>query len=61
MSGFYNFNKKALRDNVQRMSETYMAEMDRWQHRKPPKPKIDDFVVYDDTKIKWSSTLKKTS
>ena len=55
----YNFNQEALRENVQDTIETYTAELDRWRHQKPPKPDIDDFVVYDDTKIKWSSTLKK--
>ena len=55
----YNFNQGALRENVQHTVETYTAELDRWRHRKPPKPDIDDFVIYDDTKIKWSSTLKK--
>ena len=55
----YNFNQDTLRDNVQHTIETYTAELDRWRRRKPPKPKIDGFVVYDDTKIKWSSTLKK--
>ena len=55
----YNFNQNSLRENVQRTIETYTAELDRWKREKPPKPKVDDFVVYDDTKIKWSSTLKR--
>ena len=61
----YNFNQDALRDNVKRMLETYTVEMDRWRHQiaewkrgNVPEPKIDDFVVLDDTKIKWSSSLK---
>ena len=54
----YNFNQEALRENVQLMIETYTAELDRWR-RETPKPDINDFVIYDDTKIKWSSTLKK--
>ena len=55
----YNFNQDALRDNVQRTIETYTAELDRWRHQEPPKPEIDDFVLYDDTKLKWSRDLKK--
>lgn len=55
----YNFNQEVLRDNVQRTIETYTAELDRWKRHKPPKPKINEFVLYDDTKIKWSSTVKK--
>ena len=55
----YNFNQDSLRDNVQRMLETYEAELDRWKRQKPPKPEIDDFVLYNDTKMKWSNTLKQ--
>ena len=62
----YNFNQDALRDNVQRMLETYTAEVDRWkrqviewQRGNVPEPQIDTFVLYDDTKIKWSRDLKK--
>ena len=55
----YNFNQDALRDNVQRMLETYEVELDRWRRQKPPKPKVDDFVLYDDTKMKWSRDLKR--
>ena len=62
----YNFNKGALRDNVQRTIKTYTAELDRWNRSvtewkrgNAPEPKVDDFVLYDDTKIKWSRDLKK--
>ena len=55
----YNFNQDALRDNVQCMLETHEVELDRWKRQKLPKPKIDDFVLYDDTKMKWSNTLKQ--
>ena len=62
----YNFNKDALRDNVQRTIKTYTAELDRWNRQviewkrgNAPEPKVDDFVLYDDTKIKWSRDLKK--
>ena len=55
----YNFNQDSLRDNVQRMIETYNAEVDRWIRQELPKPEIDDFVLNDATKIKWSRDLKK--
>ena len=29
----YNYNQDSLRDNVQRMMETYTAEVDRWKHQ----------------------------
>ena len=55
----YNFNQDSLCKNVQRMLETYTAEMDRWDRQKPPKPEINDFVEPDVREIKWSDTLKK--
>ena len=55
----YNFDQDALRDNVQRMLETYEAELDRWRRQKLPKLNVNDFVLYDDTKMKWSNTLKQ--
>ena len=55
----YNFNQDALRDNVNRMLETYTAEVDRWRRQKPPKPKVNDFVLSDPTRIKWSRDLKE--
>ncbi len=61
----YNFDQDALRDNVQRMIATYTAEMDRWNRQvieskrgNVPELEVDDFVLYDDGKIKWSSSLK---
>ena len=54
----YNFNQNSLRENVERMIETYNAEVDRWMRLAPPKPDVDDFVLNDATKIKWSSGLK---
>ena len=41
------------------MIETYNAEGARWAQRTDRDANVDDFVVYDDTKIKWSSTLKR--
>lgn len=55
----YNFNQDALRGNIQRMLETYEVELDRWKRQRPPKRNINDFVLYDDTKMKWSNTLKQ--
>ncbi len=55
----YNFNQESLRDNVQRMIETYNTEADRYMRQTPPKPKVDDFVLSDATKIKWSRDLRE--
>ncbi len=55
----YNFNRNTLIENVKRMSRNYNTEVDRWQRREDLDIKIDDFVLYDDERIKWSSTLKR--
>ena len=62
----YNFNQDALRDNVQHIIETYTAEVDRWRRQviewkrgNAPEPQVDNFVLSDATKIKWSRDLKR--
>ncbi len=55
----YNFNQDSLCDNVQRMIDNYNVEVDRYNRQRPPKPKVNDFVINDATKIKWSRDLKK--
>ena len=55
----YNLDRNALTENMSRMIDNYNAEVDRWKRRKDPKADIDDFVDYDDEKIKWSEGLKK--
>ena len=54
----YNFNQKALNANIQRMNGTYNTEVDRWKRKENKAANIDDFVMYDDTKIAWSRDLK---
>ncbi|MXV73381.1 DEAD/DEAH box helicase [Candidatus Poribacteria bacterium] len=54
----YNFNQNALAENVQQMTETYNTETARWKRRENSAVKLDDFVILDATKIKWSSGLK---
>ena len=54
-----NFNRNTLTENVRGMIYIYNAEVDHWQRRENIRTEIDEFVVYDDTKIKWSSTLKR--
>ena len=55
----YNFNRNALTGNMRRMSKTYNAEVDRWKRREDQAVHVDEFVVYDDRKISWSSSLKQ--
>ncbi len=55
----YNFNRDVLTGNILRMSDTYNTEVDRWKRQENQREiNIDDFVVYDDTKISWSRDLK---
>ncbi len=54
----YNFDQNALTANIQRMGSTYNTEADRWKRGDNKAVNIDDFVIYDDTKIAWSRDLK---
>ncbi len=61
----YNFDRNRLADNMYRMIDNYNMEVDRWKRlvnqwkeRETSTPKVDDFFVYDDTKIKWTDRLK---
>ena len=55
----YNFNISTLTENVQRTMEFYNPQVLKWLVT-PEKSivNIDNFVVYDDTKISWSRDLK---
>ena len=54
-----NFNRNALAANVSGMIDTYNAEMDRWKRRENQQANVSDFVVYEDTKIKWDRELRQ--
>ena len=54
----YNFNRNTLVENISEMIETYNAEAGRWGQLTNRNVNLDDFVVSDDTKIKWSRDLK---
>jgi len=53
----YDFRKIALEQKLQSFIEAYNGEIDRWQRAGEPTD-IDDFVLYNDKKIKWSRDLK---
>ena len=55
----YNFNRDALAQNITVTIEAYNAEVDRWNRQGNQAENLDDFVLSDDTKIKWSSSLKQ--
>jgi predicted helicase len=54
----YDFNFSMLREKMEKFVETYNSEVDRWKRRGSSKITTDDFVNYDDRKIKWSEHLK---
>ncbi len=54
----YDFNARRLADKVRRFIDTYNSELDRWRRRGNNATAVDNFVGYEDTKIKWSRDLK---
>ena len=56
----YNFNRERLTENVKATIDTYNTETLRWQNTpEASRAHVDDFVVDDNTQIKWSSGLKQ--
>ena len=55
----YNFNRNALTENMSRMIETYNEQVFKWERRKNRDAKVNDFIVSDDKKIKWTDRLKQ--
>ena len=41
------------------MIGTYDTEVDRWKRRENQRVNVRDFVIYDDTKIKWDRELRQ--
>ena len=54
-----SFDKNSLIGNIERTIETYNIELNRWNLRQDPSVPLDDFVLYEESKIKWSSRLKE--
>jgi predicted helicase len=54
----YDFSAPALASKVEPFIDFYNGELDRWKRRKDRAVKIDDFVRYDEKRIKWSEALK---
>ena len=56
----YNFNRETLIEKVKSTCDIYNTEMLRWQNTpETARSNVDDFVVDDNTQIKWSSSLKQ--
>ena len=54
-----NFNHNTLTDNMNKMIETYNDQVFKWEQKLDRDDNADDFVISDDTKIKWSRNLKR--
>ena len=55
----YNFNRHALSENVQSMSDVYNEHVIRWRGLEDKQDvNVDNFVDNDKKKIKWSRDLK---
>jgi predicted helicase len=57
-SWMYDFHASTLSIKASNMMETYNSELSRWIRAGSPKD-IDNFVLNDESKIKWSSRLKE--
>ena len=55
----YNFNRDALTENITSMIDIYNTHVFKWDRRTNQKTNVDNFVVYNDKAIKWSSGLKQ--
>ena len=54
----YNFNRNALAKNMSGIIDTYNEQVFKWERQANRDANVDDFVVYDDSKISWSRDLK---
>jgi predicted helicase len=57
-SWVYDFDQNKLVRKVSTFINFYNTEVDRWRRRSDNSIDIDSFVTYNDTKIKWSDSLK---
>ncbi|MCG9127272.1 N-6 DNA methylase [Candidatus Poribacteria bacterium] len=55
----YNFNKNFLIKNVNVIIEYYNDEISRLKNKTKPGIELDNSLISDDTKIKWSRNLKR--
>ena len=54
----YDFDRTTLEEKIKNFIETYNNNVDRWRRRGNSTVTVDDFVTYDDKRIKWSGDLK---
>ncbi|MDM8561362.1 type ISP restriction/modification enzyme, partial [Candidatus Parabeggiatoa sp. HSG14] len=54
----YNFNQQMLEQNMQDTITFYNQQVKQWISNKDKDAKVDNFFVYDDSKLSWDGTLK---
>ena len=54
----YNFNQNALAENMEQMIDFYNEQVFKWKNQKNQNANVDDFVISEDKKIKWTDRLK---
>ena len=55
----YDFQKTKLARKVFKMIDFYNDQVSKWQRSPSPKADVIDFVVYEDSKIKWDRQLRQ--
>ena len=55
----HNFNRNALTENTSSMIDTYNEQVFKWEREATRNANVDDFVISDEKKIKWSRNLKR--
>ena len=55
----YDFDRRSLEERAKRLIETYNSEVRRWENRQDRQANLRDFLLDDDTQIKWSSSLRR--
>jgi len=55
-----NFDRQKLAERVKSLISTYNAERHRWKAREDRNANLRDFLLDDDTRIKWSSGLRRS-
>ena len=55
----YNFNRNALTENISSMIDTYNEQVFKWERGATRNANVDNFVISDEKKIKWSRNLKR--
>ncbi len=54
-----NFKRDELIENARRTIDTYNEQVFKWEQRNNREVNLDDFVLNDNERIKWSHTLKQ--